>query len=258
MSAMNSMSSSSTVSVIGKPSRENVLWAAIGALVVALLCMLGLMAWGRSSPGTATAAALPEGQLQQAQPLAAGVAPAMAPGNPAVQQNWAPPGQVQGQPQAMPAASAMVQAAAPVAPQQPVAVCKSCGVVESVTPVQHAAPTSGVGMVAGGVLGGVLGHQVGGGTGRTLATVAGAVGGGYMGNQVEKRMHTTTSYRIAVRMEDGRLRTVDRGEPVAVGSQVRLNGHKLSLAAPMQQPAPQPSQAPAYRQGSMTTAYTGG
>jgi uncharacterized protein YcfJ len=55
-------------------------------------------------------------------------------------------------------------------------------------PVQQAsAPTTGVGIAAGAVIGGLLGNQVGGGRGRTLATVAGAVGGGYFGNEVEKR-----------------------------------------------------------------------
>ncbi|MGE8317526.1 MAG: glycine zipper 2TM domain-containing protein [Comamonas sp.] len=257
------MSAPSAASAIGKPSRENVLWAAIGALVVALLCLIGLMAWGRSSPGIAAAAPLPAEQLQaQPQALASGGAA----GNAMAPQAWAsqqgamagqaqPPSQAMQAPAMMPAAQPVEQ---PMAPP-PVAACKTCGVVESVTPVQHAAQPSGVGMVAGGVLGGVLGNQVGKGTGRTLATVAGAVGGGYVGHQVEKRMHTTTSYRIAVRMDDGRLRTVDRGEPVAVGSPVWLNGQKLSLAGAASQPAPAPRQAPAYRQQApVTTAYTGG
>jgi uncharacterized protein YcfJ len=54
-------------------------------------------------------------------------------------------------------------------------------------PAPAAAPTSGVGIAAGAVIGGLLGNQVGGGNGRTLATIAGAVGGGYIGNEVEKR-----------------------------------------------------------------------
>lgn len=71
---------------------------------------------------------------------------------------------------------------------------------------QPAAP-SGVGVVGGAVLGGLLGNQVGGGSGRTLATIAGAVGGGYAGNEVEKRTRTTTTYQVRVRMEDGQVRT---------------------------------------------------
>ncbi|MES2073032.1 MAG: glycine zipper 2TM domain-containing protein [Pseudomonadota bacterium] len=48
-------------------------------------------------------------------------------------------------------------------------------------------PTSGIGIATGAVIGGLLGNQVGGGNGRTLATIAGAVGGGYFGNEVEKK-----------------------------------------------------------------------
>jgi uncharacterized protein YcfJ len=43
-----------------------------------------------------------------------------------------------------------------------------------------------IGTGVGAVAGGLLGHQVGGGKGKTLATVGGAVAGGYVGNQVQK------------------------------------------------------------------------
>lgn len=88
-------------------------------------------------------------------------------------------------------------------------VCSNCGTIESVHAVQQQAQPGGIGIgaVAGAVLGGVLGNQVGGGNGRKLATVAGAVGGGFAGNEVEKRTHTTTSYEIRVRMEDGSSRS---------------------------------------------------
>ena len=52
---------------------------------------------------------------------------------------------------------------------------------------QQQAPNSPVGMGLGAVVGGLLGSQVGGGTGRTLATIAGVVGGGYLGNEVARR-----------------------------------------------------------------------
>lgn len=42
------------------------------------------------------------------------------------------------------------------------------------------------GTAIGAVAGGLLGHQVGGGNGKTLATVGGAVAGGYVGNKVQK------------------------------------------------------------------------
>jgi uncharacterized protein YcfJ len=45
-----------------------------------------------------------------------------------------------------------------------------------------------IGSLAGAVVGGVLGHQIGGGSGRDLATVAGAAGGGYAGNRIQKNL----------------------------------------------------------------------
>jgi uncharacterized protein YcfJ len=54
------------------------------------------------------------------------------------------------------------------------------------TPVAQK-PTSGIGIATGAVIGGLIGNQIGGGSGRTLATIAGALGGGFFGNEVEKR-----------------------------------------------------------------------
>ena len=55
--------------------------------------------------------------------------------------------------------------------------------------VTHTAPPKDqhriAGTAIGAVVGGLVGNQVGGGKGRTLATVAGAVGGGYAGNRIE-------------------------------------------------------------------------
>ncbi len=110
-------------------------------------------------------------------------------------------------------------------------VCSNCGRVESVQAIQTAAKPSGLGIGVGAVLGGLLGNQVGGGNGRTLATVAGAVGGGYAGNEVEKRSHTTTSYQVRVRMDDGESRTFpQRGaDGWRVGDRVRvINGELTS------------------------------
>ncbi len=42
------------------------------------------------------------------------------------------------------------------------------------------------GGVIGGVLGGILGHQIGGGTGKTVATIGGAVAGGALGANVDR------------------------------------------------------------------------
>jgi len=66
--------------------------------------------------------------------------------------------------------------------------------------VTHSAPPKDqhriAGTAIGAVVGGLVGHQVGGGKGKTLATVAGAVGGGYAGNRIEasrQKPQVTTS-----------------------------------------------------------------
>lgn len=104
------------------------------------------------------------------------------------------------------------------------AVCHACGRVESIVAQREpVAQGSGVGIAAGAVLGGILGNQVGGGNGRTLATVAGAVAGGYGGNEVEKRTRSNTTYRVRVRMEDGEIRTFPQsGNGWQVGDRVRV------------------------------------
>lgn len=50
------------------------------------------------------------------------------------------------------------------------------------------------GSVLGAVAGGVLGHQIGGGRGRSVATIAGALAGGYGGNQVQGALQNSDTY----------------------------------------------------------------
>ena len=92
----------------------------------------------------------------------------------------------------------------------PAAICKQCGVVESVRAVTHKGQGSGVGAVAGGVLGAAVGNQMGKCTGRAAMTVLGAVGGGLAGNEIEKRTKSETVYEVQVRMDDGTLRHIER------------------------------------------------
>ena len=54
-------------------------------------------------------------------------------------------------------------------------------------PAPPVAQNSPIGIGVGAVVGGLLGNQIGGGNGKTLATIAGAVGGGYIGNEIAKR-----------------------------------------------------------------------
>lgn len=118
-------------------------------------------------------------------------------------------------------------AAAPTAPAAAPApapaICRSCGVVESVRAIKQRAEGSGLGAAGGAILGGLLGNQIGSGSGRKVATVAGAVGGAVVGNQVEGNMKATTHYEVRVRMDDGKVRTINSsaanwqpGDPVKV------------------------------------------
>lgn len=125
---------------------------------------------------------------------------------------------------------------APVANTQPSrqaprsVACSNCGTIESVTPIQRAAPTSGIGAVAGGLVGGLLGNQVGGGSGKAVATVAGAVGGGFAGNAIERNTRKTTTYEVRVRMNDGSVRTIEQGSAATTGARVVVDGNVLRPA----------------------------
>jgi len=187
----------------------------IAALAVVLFCLVGtaaILGWLPSSVGgnaerqlseadrLALAATLPQDQAPTyaAVPVAPPVQP-LAPVAPAPAQALAP-----------------APVAAPVKESKPTQVasaendrnwCSNCGNVESVRTITTRAEGSGLGAAGGAVVGGLLGNQVGGGSGRQLATVAGAIGGAVAGNQIEGNMKATTSYEIRVRLDDGTLRT---------------------------------------------------
>ena len=86
------------------------------------------------------------------------------------------------------------------------AICNDCGKVTSVTTAEKKGESSPVGLIAGGVAGALLGNQVGGGAGKSLATIAGAAGGAYAGKKVQENMNTHTVWNVKVRYEDGRTR----------------------------------------------------
>lgn len=100
--------------------------------------------------------------------------------------------------------------------------------------VRHQAPVQDpqriAGTAIGGVAGGLLGSQIGGGSGKTLATIAGAAAGGYAGNRVQKNMQdsnvTTTTER--------RCRTVNEKSQKVVGYNVtyRLDGKEGMVQMP--------------------------
>ena len=87
--------------------------------------------------------------------------------------------------------------------------------------VTHQAPVKDqhqvIGTLAGAVVGGVLGHQVGGGTGRDIATVAGAAGGGYAGNRIQKHLQDKDTYNTT----EQKCQTVYDHSEKTVGYEVR-------------------------------------
>ncbi|KAF1008824.1 MAG: hypothetical protein GAK28_00456 [Luteibacter sp.] len=115
-------------------------------------------------------------------------------------------------------APAAAPAPAPIAPPPPPPGPKYARVV-SVDPVREAASSPQrechdevvtrrapvkdqhqiAGTAIGAVAGGLLGNQVGGGKGRTLATVAGAIGGGYAGHEIQERRQETNTVTSTVR-----------------------------------------------------------
>jgi len=107
--------------------------------------------------------------------------------------------------------------------------CANCGVVEAVNVVEVKGDGNYLGMIAGGLAGALLGHQVGGGTGKTIATVAGAAGGAYAGNEVEKRMKTTKHYEVITRLESGGSQTItyETDPGFKVGDKVKVENNTL-------------------------------
>jgi outer membrane lipoprotein SlyB len=227
----------------------------LAALAVVLFCLVGtaaVLGWLPASIGS-TAANRPLSEADRAalaSNLPAAPAPATAPLAPAPQplvSAQAPAQLYAAQP--APLAAPDAPPAPAVAPRDTLAApvhehsqqaqqlaaadarshwCSNCGNIESIRTVTTRARGSGVGAGAGAVLGGLLGHQIGGGSGRNLATVAGAVGGAVVGNRVEGNMHATTSYEIRVRLDDGTLRTFHQGAQPAwrTGERVRIvKGH---------------------------------
>ena len=218
-----------------KPPVNKPLWAAVAVLTVAVLAMGATLIRIQTKPVDPRLAVLTTVAHESASDTRASLVPTSEDDkSPTTPQNKAPTPTSQIRNSTPPVAQNR-PAPAPTytpAPSNPPtrSICADCGTVTSVTALQREGTGSGVGTVAGGVLGAVVGNQVGGGNGRTLATILGAVGGGYAGNTVEKRMNQATSYRINVRMEDGSTRTLEQATPASVGAQVVVDGNTLRPA----------------------------
>jgi outer membrane lipoprotein SlyB len=103
------------------------------------------------------------------------------------------------------------------------------GIVEAIDYVQRDSGTTGAGALIGAIAGGVIGHQIGSGTGNTVATIAGAIGGGLVGNQVERGRRDNEDFRIGIRMEDGSYRNVVvRDDPnLRVGDKIVVDNGRV-------------------------------
>ena len=85
-----------------------------------------------------------------------------------------------------------------------------------------------IGAVVGGLAGAAIGSQIGGGTGRTAATVLGGVAGAAIGNQVARNQQGVTTapgYRITMQSDQGVMRTfeVPATGDLRVGDRVRVD-----------------------------------
>lgn len=109
------------------------------------------------------------------------------------------------------------------------AICRDCGKVLSVAVVEKKGEGGPIGVIAGGVAGALLGNQIGGGTGKTVATVAGAAGGAYAGHKVEEHVRTTKVWAVKVRMDGGDERSFqfEQDPGYKAGDLVKLSGTSI-------------------------------
>jgi len=98
------------------------------------------------------------------------------------------------------------------------------GTVQSVRTVQIEGTKTPVGTGAGAITGGILGSQVGGGTGRSLATVGGVVLGGLAGSAAEEGITRQPGYEITVQLDNGRTVSIVQAADVSFrpGDRVRV------------------------------------
>ncbi|TXI21308.1 MAG: glycine zipper 2TM domain-containing protein [Roseateles sp.] len=108
-------------------------------------------------------------------------------------------------------------------------LCEGCAWVQQLHTETREGKASGLGVVGGAVLGGLLGHQVGGGTGKKIATVGGAVAGGYAGNEAEKHLKQRKVWIVQLLAKDGSTRRVELAEDpqLRVGDTVREQDGRL-------------------------------
>lgn len=109
------------------------------------------------------------------------------------------------------------------------AVCTDCGTVIAITTVEKAGDSGALGVIAGGAAGALLGRQVGGGTGKDLATIAGALGGAYAGKKIEGMVKTQTVWAVSVQYASGQKANFEfQQDPgMKVGDHIKNSGASI-------------------------------
>ncbi|MDR5897906.1 glycine zipper 2TM domain-containing protein [Halomonas vilamensis] len=103
------------------------------------------------------------------------------------------------------------------------------GTLVAIRPVQIQADSRTGNLLGGGggaIIGGLLGRQVGGGSGRDLATVAGALGGAMAGTAAEDASNRINAWEMEIRTDSGEdVVVVQRADrQFEAGQRVRLIG----------------------------------
>jgi outer membrane lipoprotein SlyB len=103
------------------------------------------------------------------------------------------------------------------------------GRVLGVRVVEKDGKSNAVGLLAGGAAGALLGNQVGGGTGKTLATIAGAAGGAYAGKKIQEKANATKVWVVDVEFDGGKRQSFEFANDPGMknGDRVRNNGNTI-------------------------------
>jgi outer membrane lipoprotein SlyB len=107
--------------------------------------------------------------------------------------------------------------------------CIDCGKVTGVNVSEKRGESNALGLIGGGVAGALLGNQVGGGSGKKIATVAGAVGGAYAGKKIQENANSTKVWTVDVEYDNGRRASFsfDRDPGVQRGDRVKNAGQSI-------------------------------
>ncbi|TLF51878.1 glycine zipper 2TM domain-containing protein [Halomonas urmiana] len=109
------------------------------------------------------------------------------------------------------------------------------GTITALRQVQIQADSRAGGLIGtggGAVIGGLLGNQVGGGSGRTLATAAGVIAGSLAGSKVEESSNLIPAWEIEIRQDNGQSVVIVQkaDQNFQVGQRVRIIGSGASAS----------------------------